>query len=72
MVEIDYNDAFDIVADDPDQMIELVCENWAEEVESYMGVKELKEALKIMEEYFDYIPEDVKEEVHLKLTELGY
>ena len=72
MAEIDYNDAFDVVADDPDQMIELVCENWGEEVESYMGVKELKEALKIMEEYFDYIPEDVKEEVHLKLTELGY
>ena len=72
MTEIDYTDAFDVVANDPDQMIELVCENWTEEVEAYIGMNKLQEAYKIMPEYFDYIPEDVKEEVHLKLSELGY
>ena len=72
MVEIDYSDAFDVVSEDAPQMIELVCENWTKDVEEYIGMDKLKKAFMIVNEYFDFIPEDEKEEVHNKLTELGY
>tara|TARA_B110000014_G_scaffold132027_1_gene91156 strand:- start:145 stop:384 length:240 start_codon:yes stop_codon:yes gene_type:complete len=78
MREIDYDEAWDVIADDVDSLVENVCEGYEKEVLEYLDLAEVEEQLKaykkaysILMDWFDYIPEENQLEVHSKLGELG-
>jgi hypothetical protein len=86
MREIDYDEAWEVVSDDTDMLIEQVCEGYEKEVLQYLGLPEkynmltnktmnelnaYKKAYSILMDWFDYIPEENQLEVHSKLGDLG-
>ena len=78
MREIEYDEAWEVVSDDTDMLVEQVCEGYEKEVLEYLdlaGVEEqlkaYKKAYSILMDWFDYIPEENQLEVHSKLGGLG-
>ena len=78
MREIDYDEAWDVIADDVDSLVENVCENYEEEVLEYLDLAEAEEQLKIYKkafdvvmDYFDELSEESRVELDEKLKELG-
>ena len=78
MREIDYDEAWDVIADDVDSLVENVCENYEEEVLEYLDLAEAEEQLKIYKkafdvvmDYFDELSEESRQEIHDQLEGLG-
>ena len=78
MREIDYDEAWDVIADDVDSLVENVCENYEEEVLEYLDLAEAEEQLKIYKKAFDVVmdnfdelSEESKAEIDCVLKELG-
>ena len=71
MREIDYDEAWEVVSDDTDMLVEQVCEGYEQEVMEYLGLDKYKEAYNILMDYFDELSEESRTEIDKKLKELG-
>ena len=86
MREIDYDEAWEVVSDDTDMLVEQVCEGYEKEILQYLGLPEkyimftnkaryelnaYKKAYGILMEYFDELSEESRQEIHDQLEGLG-
>ena len=71
MREIDYDEAWEVVSDDTDMLVEQVCEGYEKEVLKYLDVDNYKEAYNILMDYFDELSEESRTEIDKKLKGLG-
>ena len=71
MREIEYDEAWEVVSDDTDMLVEQVCEGYEKEVLKYLDVDNYKEAYNIFMDYFDELSEESRVELDEKLKELG-
>lgn len=86
MREIEYDEAWEVVSDDTDMLIEQVCEGYEKEILQYLGLPEkyimltnktmnelnaYKKAYGILMEYFDELSEESRQEIHDQLEGLG-
>jgi len=77
-MEIDHDQAWDVLADDPDYLVEQVCEAYPEKVEKYVELDKFREAYQILIDHMEDIEEGIKqiqisnrESVQERLQELG-
>ena len=71
MREIDYDEAWEVVSDDTDMLVEQVCEGYEQEVMEYMGLDKYIIVYDILMDYFDELSEESRTEIDKKLKELG-
>ena len=86
MREIEYDEAWEVVSDDTDMLVEQVCEGYEKEILQYLGLPEkyimltnkaryelnaYKKAYGILMEYFDELSEESRQEIHDQLEGLG-
>ena len=70
-MEIDHDQAWDVLADDPDYLVEQVCEAYPEKVEKYVELDKFREAYLILFDHMEDIEEGNRESVQERLQELG-
>ena len=71
MREIDYDEAWEVVSDDTDMLVEQVCEGYEQEVMEYLGLDKYIIVYDILMDYFDELSEESRIELDEKLKELG-
>lgn len=71
MREIEYDEAWEVVSDDTDMLVEQVCEGYEKEVKEYLNVDEYEKAFDILMDYFDELSEESRQEIHDQLEGLG-
>ena len=71
MREIDYDEAWEVVSDDTDMLVEQVCEGYEQEVMEYLGLDKYIIVYDILMDYFDELSEESRTEIDKKLKELG-
>ena len=71
MREIDYDEAWEVVSDDTDMLVEQVCEGYDQEVMEYLGLDKYIIVYDILMDYFDELSEESRTEIDKKLKELG-
>ena len=71
MREIDYDEAWEVVSDDIDMLVEQVCEGYEQEVMEYLGLDKYIIVYDILMDYFDELSEESRTEIDKKLKELG-
>ena len=71
MREIDYDEAWEVVSDDTDMLVEQVCEGYEQEVMEYLGLDKYIIVYDILMDYFDELSEESRVELDEKLKELG-
>ena len=71
MREIDYDEAWEVVSDDTDMLVEQVCEGYEQEVMEYLGLDKYIIVFDILMDYFDELSEESRTEIDKKLKELG-
>ncbi len=70
-MDIDHDDAWDVLADDPDYLVEQVCEAYPDRVEKYVELDKFKQAYQILVDHMEDIEEGNRESVKERLQELG-
>ena len=71
MREFDYDEAWEVVSDDTDMLVEQVCEGYEQEVMEYLGLDKYIIVYDILMDYFDELSEESRTEIDKKLKELG-
>ena len=71
MREIEYDEAWEVVSDDTDMLVEQVCEGYEQEVMEYLGLDKYIIVYDILMDYFDELSEESRTEIDKKLKELG-
>lgn len=71
MREIDYDEAWEVVSDDTDMLVEQVCEGYEQEVMEYLGLDKYIIVYDILMDYFDELSEESRTEIDKKLKGLG-